>query len=177
MHVIFIFFSFNIPLYARVGNLQPFARIHKSRTVHAGNVFRGLIVECRNMSTFDGAYKHTQHTHTHTLLHTYGNTDTTGTHTHTKQKHTTHKRTHIHKQTNVHIYTHNTHTHKHTHTHTHTLTPLLYNYVNSPPGSVLNSISAEFLLAGELSMADCFLLLALTFILYTDNGWRPVKEI
>ena len=54
---------FNIPLCARVGNLQPFAHIHKSWTVLICNVVLGLNVECRSMSSVDGAYKLT-HTHT-----------------------------------------------------------------------------------------------------------------
>ena len=63
------FLFFNIPLYARVGNLQPFARIHKSWTILVCNVVLGLMVECRSMSSVDGAYKHTHtHTHTHTSL-------------------------------------------------------------------------------------------------------------
>ena len=63
VHVIFSLF-FNIPLYARVGNLQSFARIHKSWTVLVCNVVLGLNVECWSMSSVDGAYKLT-HTHTH----------------------------------------------------------------------------------------------------------------
>ena len=56
VHVIVSFFV-NIPLYARVGNLQPFAHIHKSWTVLVCNVVLGLNVECRSMSSVDGAYK------------------------------------------------------------------------------------------------------------------------
>ena len=52
-------------IYARVGNLQPFARIHKSWTVLVCNVVLGLNVEFRSMSSVDGDYKLT-HTHTHT---------------------------------------------------------------------------------------------------------------
>ena len=68
VQVIFSFF-FNIPLYARVDNLQPFARIQKSWTVLVCNDVLGLMVECRStcMSSVDGAYKLT-HTHTHKPL-------------------------------------------------------------------------------------------------------------
>ena len=69
VHVIFSFF-FNLPLYARVGNLQPFACIHKSWTVLICNVVLGLMVECWSISSVDGAYKLT-HTHTHTWRYTY----------------------------------------------------------------------------------------------------------
>ena len=50
-----ISYFFDIHLYARVGNLQPFARIHKSRTVLVCNFVLVLIMECRNMSSVDGA--------------------------------------------------------------------------------------------------------------------------
>ena len=66
----------------RVGNLQPFARIHKSWTVLDCNVVLGLNVEFRSMSLVDGAYKHT-HTHTHIHTHTH-----THTHTHAHTSHT-----------------------------------------------------------------------------------------
>ena len=56
-------------IYARVGNLQPLAHIHKLRTIHACNVVLGLVVECRNVSSIDSAYT-TTHTHTHTHTHT-----------------------------------------------------------------------------------------------------------
>ena len=65
VHVIYSLF-FNLPLYARVGNLQSFARIHKSWTVLVCNVDLSLMVEFQSMSSVDGAYKHT---HTHTLTH------------------------------------------------------------------------------------------------------------
>ena len=73
VHVIFSLF-FNIPLYARVGTLQPFARIHKSWTVLVCNVL-SVNVEFRSMSSVDGDYKHT-HTHIHfehphTNIHTH----------------------------------------------------------------------------------------------------------
>ena len=69
VHVIFSLKKINkIHLYARVGNLQPFARIHKSWTVLVCNVVLGLMVECRHMSLVDSAYTLT-HTHTHTHTH------------------------------------------------------------------------------------------------------------
>ena len=71
VHVIFSLF-FNIPLYARVGNLQPFARIHKSWTVLICNVVLGLNVEFRSMSSVDVLTN--SHTHTHTHTHTKKNT-------------------------------------------------------------------------------------------------------
>ena len=69
----FLSFFFNIPLYARVGNLQPFARIHKSWTVLVCNVVLGLNVEFRSMSSVDGDYKLT---HTHACMNacTYSET-------------------------------------------------------------------------------------------------------
>ena len=70
VHVIFSSFFFNIPLYARIGNLQPFAHIHKSWTVLVCNVVLGLNVEFRSMSSVDSDYKHT-HTHTHKHLYTH----------------------------------------------------------------------------------------------------------
>ena len=51
-----------IPIYARVGNLEPFARTHILRTILAWNVVLGPIVECWNMSSVAGACTHT-HTH------------------------------------------------------------------------------------------------------------------
>ena len=71
VHIIFFFF-FNIPLYARVGNLQPFACIHKSWTILVCNVVFGLMVECRSMPSVESAYKDTHtltNTHTHTHRH------------------------------------------------------------------------------------------------------------
>ena len=62
---------FNIPLYARVGNLQPFARIHKSWTVLVCNVVLGLNVECRSMSSVDSVYKLT---HTQRFIATWSTT-------------------------------------------------------------------------------------------------------
>ena len=66
LRTLFSLFFFNIPLYARVGNLQPFARIHKSWTVLVCNVVHGLNVEFRSMSSVDSDYN--SHTHTHTLV-------------------------------------------------------------------------------------------------------------
>ena len=59
------YFYYNIPLYARVGNLHPFAHIHKSRAVLICNVVLSLNVECRNMSSIVSAY-----TPTHAYIHT-----------------------------------------------------------------------------------------------------------
>ena len=76
VHVIFSLFFFNIhvPLYSRVGNLQPFAHIHKSWPILVCNVVLGLMVEFRSVSSVDSAYKLT-HTHTdtnnNTQTHTY----------------------------------------------------------------------------------------------------------
>ena len=107
VHVIFSFF-FNIPLYARVGNLQPFACIHKW-TILVCNVVLGLMVECRHMFSVDGAYNLTYiHTHTynarlvmvwmtfwkyftsHGLVHTHTQTNqqTYTQHTNTQPPHT-----------------------------------------------------------------------------------------
>ena len=69
VYVIFSFF-FNIPLYARVGNLQPFAHIHKSWTVLVCNVVLSLNVEFQSMSSVDSAYKLT-HTHPATLVDSF----------------------------------------------------------------------------------------------------------
>ena len=66
------FFS-TYPLYARVGHLQPFARIHKSWTVLIYNVFLGLMVVFWSMSSVDSAYKHTHinnfNNHSHSGLY------------------------------------------------------------------------------------------------------------
>ena len=64
VHIIFSFYQ-HTPIYARVGNLQLCACIHKSWTVLVCNVVLGLNVEFRRMSSVDSDYKHT-HTHTHT---------------------------------------------------------------------------------------------------------------
>ena len=87
VHVILFFFQ-TYPYYARVGNSQPFARIHKSRTVLFYNVVLGLMVERRNMSSVDSAYtlSHTHictrtHTHTHRHTHTHSLVHLTCTHT------------------------------------------------------------------------------------------------
>ena len=69
---LFSLFFQHTPIYARVGNLQLFARIHKSWTVLVCNVVLGLMVEFRSMSSVDGAYKLT-HTHTHTHKSANGN--------------------------------------------------------------------------------------------------------
>ena len=53
--------------YARVGNLQPFARIHKSWIVLDCDVVLGLIVECW-CTVLDWRWLH-MHTHTHTHHH------------------------------------------------------------------------------------------------------------
>ena len=66
VHVIFSLFFKHTSIYARVGNLRPFARIHKSWTVLVCNVVLGLNVEFRSMFSVDSDYKHT-HTHTLTL--------------------------------------------------------------------------------------------------------------
>ena len=61
---------FNIPLYARVGNLKPFAHIPKSWTVLDCDVVLGLIVEfwC---TVLNWRWLHTHtHTHTHMQIHT-----------------------------------------------------------------------------------------------------------
>ena len=126
-------FFFNIPLYARVGNLQLFARIHKSWTVFICNVVLGLNVECRSMSSDDGAYKLTHtHTHTHTPKHMQLYTRIrTYTHTHTQTYASTHTHTHIPTCTHTHTIPH-AYAHIHLDPHKHALSyvfsshPLIY---------------------------------------------------
>ena len=81
VHVIFFFFSqHTVPLYARVGNLQSFARIHKSWTVLVCNVVLGLNVDF-GVSPLLTVVTHI-HTHTHTHTHTQRDTHAhTRTHT------------------------------------------------------------------------------------------------
>ena len=69
-YIIFFLFFKHTLIYARVGNLQPFAHIPKSRTVLVCNVVPRSEWGVQSMSSVDGAYSLT-HTHTHTHTHNH----------------------------------------------------------------------------------------------------------